>query len=659
MATTIDERVVQMRFDNKQFEAGAQQSMSTIEKFKKSLDFTGIASKANSELNNMTNVVHTVQIQFDALAVVAVSALNRITNAAMTAGSRMLNSLTIEPVGQGFSEYELKMSSVQTIMNSTGKSLEEVNGYLDELNTYADRTIYSFSDMTSNIGKFTNAGVDLEKAVRAIQGVSNEAALSGANANEASRAMYNFAQALSSGSVRLIDWKSIENANMATVEFKNELIKTALELGTVTQQGDKFVSVTTDLNGHVSDAFDATSMFNDSLSAQWMTTDVLVETLGRYADETTEIGQRAFAAAQDVKTFSQLMDTLKESVGSGWAQTFEIIFGNFEEAKQLWTGVSQVVGGFIDAQSNARNEFLKGWKDLGGRTALIEGLAAAFKNVSAVVDELAKGFQRIFPPVTAQQLYNATVAFKELVSGMKLSEGAIYTLREAFKALLLPIQVVIQVGRIAIAVIRNLIPIIWNLIDSVLSLPSNLNKVEEALRKVFGDERYNRLASAMSTIVSGLAAAFFTIVGGAKQVVLYFKQLASSRLGEAFQQLIEILRPIGDWMLDKIVLGIEKIAYADYSKIVEWAQVGLEFVIRKLTNIVEFAGSATDAVAGFFSQILTITPKNSSKGSRRGSRTSTPLSFSSSKRSPVVKLSSGLHGLFAISLRLFKSLCPV
>lgn len=259
----------------------------------------------------------------------------------------MLHSLTIEPISQGFEEYELKMGSIQTIMMSTGASLEEVNKYLQELNTYSDKTIYSFQDMTSNIGKFTNAGVGLEDAVMAIQGVSNVAAVSGANANEASRAMYNFAQALSAGYVKLIDWKSIENANMATVEFKTQLLESAVACGTLTKTADGMYKT---VKGNV---IDATHGFNDSLQDQWMTTEALVGTLRNYADETTEIGAKAFAAAQDVKTFTQLMDTLKEAVGSGWANTWEILFGDFEEAKELWTGLSQVIGGFIDAQADA------------------------------------------------------------------------------------------------------------------------------------------------------------------------------------------------------------------------------------------------------------------------------------------------------------------
>lgn len=314
MSREIDERVVRMQFENQQFESGVRETKRSLDGLREALSFNGINASGLLSLGEQVSVISD---RFSAMGVVAARVLERVADKAFDTGEKVLRALTIQGADDGYKEYELKMGSVQTIMNSSGASLERVNEILEELNVYADKTIYSFSDMTSSIGKFTNAGVDLDDAVRAIQGVSNEAALSGANANEASRAMYNFAQALSSGVVRLIDWKSIENANMATKEFKQELINTAVELGTVTKEGDKFVSVTTDANGNVSDAFDAVSKFNDSLSNQWLTSDVLIKTLGRYADETTDLGKRAFAAAQEVKTFSQLLDTLKEAVGSG------------------------------------------------------------------------------------------------------------------------------------------------------------------------------------------------------------------------------------------------------------------------------------------------------------------------------------------------------
>lgn len=370
MSKEVDERVVEMRFDNKQFEQNVQTSMSTLDKLKKSLKFDGAekglekinAASKNCNMSSLSNSISTVQAKFSALEVVAITTLANITNSVVNAGKNMLHSLTVEPISDGFSEYELEMNSVQTIMASTGASIDEVMGYLDELNTYADKTIYSFSDMTANIGKFTNAGVSLKDATMAIQGISNEAAVSGANTNEASRAMYNFAQALSAGYVKLIDWKSIENANMATVEFKTQLLESAVAAGTLEKTADGMYKVLS-INGSGSSmdaTIDATHNFNESLEYQWMTTDALVGTLKDYADETTEIGKKAYAAAQDVKTFSQLIDTIKESVGSGWAKTWEIIFGNFEEAKSLWGEVYTAVDGIVSAVSEARNSLLEG-----------------------------------------------------------------------------------------------------------------------------------------------------------------------------------------------------------------------------------------------------------------------------------------------------------
>lgn len=480
MSKSVEQRIVEMRFDNQQFEKGVQTTMGTLDKFKQSLKLDGATKgledvdKAVKGINisGLSSAVETVKSRFSALEVVAITALANITNSVVNAGKKLVDSFTLEPIHQGFAEYELKMGSVQTIMASTGADIKTVNGYLEELNTYSDKTIYSFSDMTSSIGKFTNAGVSLDDAVKAIKGISNEAAVSGANANEASRAMYNFAQALSSGAVKLIDWKSIENANMATVEFKQSLLDTALAMGTVVKVGDKYQSTTTDAQGKTSDLFTATSMFNDSLSSQWMTTDVLVQTLGNYATDVREmtaaekkayeeklrgigytedqikaieeLGQKAYDSAQDVKTFSQLMDTLKEAAGSGWAQTFEILFGDLEEAKVLWTAVSQVVGGFIDQSSKARNDMLQGWKDLGGRQALIESVQNAFSGLMSVVKPVGEAFREIFPATTSEQLMNLTKGLKEFTSHLKLSDKDSKNLKNTFKGLFAVLDLVKQ-----------------------------------------------------------------------------------------------------------------------------------------------------------------------------------------------------------------------
>jgi DNA-directed RNA polymerase subunit F len=365
MSKTIDERVVSMKFENSDFERNISKSSSTLENFKQRLQFKDATKSFNnleSESKKVTfsgliSGIVNVSNQFSALDILGTAALWSLAENAVQAGQKIVKALTIDPVISGFNEYELKMGSIQTMMASTGESLETVNAYLDELNKYSDQTIYSFSDMTNNIGKFTNAGVSLKDAVAAIKGVSNEAALSGANANEASRAMYNFAQALSAGYVKLIDWKSIENANMATVSFKEELLKTAVACGTVEEAGDGMYKVlaTNGSGSSMDEAISSVKNFNDSLQYQWMTSEVLIQTLSKYADAETEIGKKAYSAAQDVKTFSMLIDTLTEAAQSGWATTWELIVGDFIEAKTFWTALSKPLGNIIELTAKARN----------------------------------------------------------------------------------------------------------------------------------------------------------------------------------------------------------------------------------------------------------------------------------------------------------------
>jgi tape measure domain-containing protein len=285
-----------MKFDNKEFEKNIAQSLSTLDKLKAALNLKPVdslkeigAATKNFNMDGVKTATEGCTKRFYAMEIVGITALANIANRAVNCGVQLVKSLSIAPIKDGFNEYEMKMGSIQTIMASTGESIQKVNGYLNELNTYSDKTIYSFADMTNNIGKFTNAGVKLDRAVKAIQGIANEAAVSGANANEASRAMYNFAQALSAGYVKLIDWKSIENANMATVEFKQQLLDTAEAMGTVVKIGDKYQTTTKDLQGKVSGLFDATHGFNDALSNQWMTTEVLSQTLENYATDTREM----------------------------------------------------------------------------------------------------------------------------------------------------------------------------------------------------------------------------------------------------------------------------------------------------------------------------------------------------------------------------------
>ena len=427
MSSHVDERIVQMQFDNAQFEERARNTISILGSLSEALNLPN-GGKGLQEIQNaarqinfdrLNSAIEAINFRFSALGSVALKVFDRITDAAINTGQNLVKAITIDPVKSGFSEYEEKMDSVKRILNSAKGAnglpvtLDTVNKKLDELNTYSDKTIYSFRDMTTNIGKFTNAGVNLDDSVAAIQGIANEAALSGANAQEASRAMYNFAQALSAGYVKLIDWKSIENANMATVGFKEQLIQTAYELGTLRKEGDKYISTTKNMNGKVSEAFNATQGFNDALGHQWMTSEVLTKTLAKYADETTEIGKAAFKAATEVMTFSKLIDTLKEAMGSGWAQTWQIIIGDYGEAKELWTGINDVLSDLINSSAASRNKLLSDWEVLGGRKAVLDGLKEAWGGITNVVRDATWAFQRVFTAIDGFDLVNISLGIRE------------------------------------------------------------------------------------------------------------------------------------------------------------------------------------------------------------------------------------------------------
>lgn len=382
MSKVVDERVVEMRFDNKDFEKNVSTSMSTIDKLKNALNFKGAAKGLDSvstaaksvNLSGLEKSIDSVKVKFDALQIAGVTALANITNSIISTGRNMVSQFTIDPITDGFREYELQLNSVQTIMANTaskGTTIEQVTDALNELNTYADKTIYNFSEMTRNIGTFTAAGVDLETSVSAIQGIANLAAMSGSSSTQAATAMYQLSQALAAGRVSLMDWNSVVNAGMGGEQFQNALKRTARNMGIA-----------------VDDIVAKYGSFRESLTeGQWLTTDVLTETLkqlsGAYteadlmaqgysqdqAQEIVNMASTAEEAATKVKTFTQLIDTMKEAVGSGWAQTWQTIFGDFYEARDFWTSISDWMGRVIGDTADARTalfegSFASGWEQL-------------------------------------------------------------------------------------------------------------------------------------------------------------------------------------------------------------------------------------------------------------------------------------------------------
>ena len=473
MSNVIDERIVQMRFDTKDFVENAKESLNVLDKLKAGLKLEGaadglseVASIAKKfDFSAVTGAVEVAHQKFSALEVVAITALANITNSAVNAGKQMVSSLTVDQVTAGFSKYEEKTKAVQTIMAATGLSVEKVNEHLAKLNWFSDETSYSFTDMVSNVGKFTSAGVPIEDAVTAMMGISNEAALAGQGINEASRAMYNLAQALGQGSVKLMDWRSIENANMATKEFKQTIIDTALELGTLTQAEDG-VYVTGEEGNE--DFLVSAEKFNQALSKGWFNKKVLISVLKQYGsyaetiyglkdeydtaseamaafdaqadisgDKVLNLGSRAFKAAQVAKTFTDAIEATKDAVSTGWMTTFELIFGNFEEASSLWTGLANELWDVFASGGESRNALLEAWRGMGdesdidGRAILLESIANAWEAIKTAVDNVKGAFEGLFPEIDLQTLLDWTNGFKEATD--KFSE-AVVSGSEKFKS---------------------------------------------------------------------------------------------------------------------------------------------------------------------------------------------------------------------------------
>lgn len=369
MSREVDERVVEMRFDNEHFEKNVQTSMSTLDKFKQKLQFKNAdkgfedINKAakNTDLSPLSKSADAVGIKFNAMTTMADQAMRNLTNSAMAYGKKIVSAFTIDPVKTGLQEYETKMNAVQVIKSNTrGKNtMEDITAALEDLNTYADKTIYNFAQMTSNVGKFTAQGYKVEEAANAVKGLANLAAASGASAEDMARATYQMSQALG-GTIRLMDWNSLRNANMATVELKNTLIDLAKVNGIA-----------------IDDMIAKHGTFEQTLSEGWLTGDMFTEAMNIYSGiyseaelkakgftdaqvkNFMELAKEAESAATEVKTFSQLMDVLKETAQSGWTQTWELIFGNFDEAKTMFTELQKYIGGFIDKTSQARNTLLE------------------------------------------------------------------------------------------------------------------------------------------------------------------------------------------------------------------------------------------------------------------------------------------------------------
>lgn len=510
----IDNRILEFEFDNKRFEKNAQTTLRTLQMLDESMGFKNAAKGIDGvqkafdsiKLDGISKALEAVERRVSLFGQFVNNEVMKVINKIETAGMNVYNQMFKLPKDTGFKEYELQMNAIQTIWANTkdkGTSMEDIKSALGELNTYADKTIYNFSQMTDNIGRFTAAGVDLNTSAKAIQGIANLAAVSGSTSQQASTAMYQLSQALAAGKVNLQDWNSVVNAGMGGQQFQNALIETARSLGI---------------------AVDMSEGFRMSLNDGWLTSEVLVTTLEKYTDLSTELGRTATEAATQVKTFSQLIDTTKEYLGSGWAQSWQYIVGDFEDARTLFTDLSQKLEGILGPSIKARNEMLKYWSENGevneeakkqleeqekynaeldaiakrviagefgtgqvrfdkledmgydslavqnqvnklmgyptliaeehtkqikavfsGRDMAIQGFAKLFSELGKVVNAVREAFRDVFPKTTGEQLVAISKAFYEFTQDFTIGEKTVERIKDTFKGIFATFSIGIKI----------------------------------------------------------------------------------------------------------------------------------------------------------------------------------------------------------------------
>lgn len=521
---TIDDKVVAMSFEASKFESGVNQAIKALENLKaslklpaasKGLEDVGAAAK-RVDLSHISRSVDTLVQKLNYFSVAAIAIFTNVAMKAVQAGAQIVKGLTVDPLIAGYKEYATNLQSIQTILANTqaaGTNLEDVTKALDELNTYSDKTIYNFAQMARNIGTFTAAGVALEPATAAIKGIANLAALSGSSAEQASTAMYQLSQALSAGRVTLMDWNSVVNAGMGGTVFQRALAQTAEVMGTLEKGAVK-------LTGPMKNVSIAGESFRASLAAKpgeesWLTSDVLTATLKQFTSDMTDAelaamgfsreqikaiqlqAKTAMFAATEVKTLTQVWDVAKETAGSGWAQTWRIIFGDFVEAKTTFTALSNAINGFINTNADARNKVLQDWKDMGGRTLLIDAIKTAFENLGKILKPIKEAFRDIFPAKTGQDLFNFTNKISDLAYALAPSVQTVENLKRTFRGVFAALDIGKQIVSGIFTVFKELFSAVGGGSGGFLELTGSIGDwvfaLDQALKK--GDRLHNFFVS--------------------------------------------------------------------------------------------------------------------------------------------------------------------
>lgn len=568
---SIDEQVVKLTMDNKDFDKNTIKSINNLDELKKALEFKDAGkgldnitkAAAKVDLNPLQEGAQKAAYQFDAMATMADAALRRLTNSVIDTGERMVKSLTVDQISSGWDKFADKTAAVQTIMaatskqfDDTGEQMKYVEEQLESLNWFTDETSYRFLDMVQNIGKFTSNNIGLEESVNAMQGISAWAARSGANVNEAGRAMYNLSQAISVGAVKLMDWKSIENANMATAEFKETAIETAVELGTLTKVSDGLYKT---MNNHEV----SVRNFNENLSDAWFSSEVLLKSLEKYGGFATELyklteeqnasttaligyiddyaagtidmneavvatgmsieqltpwleklsaeeyklGREAFKAAQESKTFGEVIDYVKEAVSSGWMRSFEYIFGNYEESKAFWSDLAEWMYDVFVASGDVRNGLLAMWKDEGGRDTFIEALWNILDAITEIMDAVKSGWEKVFPQASdASGILRITEGFKTFTEILKPTEITLTTISNVIEFLATALSTVGKVLKTTFVALSPILDVLDRIAGVVVYLIGYIAKLATmSLNTVFNEKRLEGFYNVLNSVAKVLA----------------------------------------------------------------------------------------------------------------------------------------------------------
>lgn len=492
--SSVDNRTVNMNFNGGSFLSGVQSAIGALNKLDDALNLTGknngldkIGDAAKKvDLSSLENNVEGIRGRLSALGIAGAAVIADISTRAVHAGANFIKSFTLDPAIGGFNEMELKMKSVQTILANTGSrfgtNVDDVTGALDELNHYADKTIYNFAEMTQNIGRFTTAGLDLNTSVTGIKGIANLGAFFNASSQDVNRGMYQMSQALANGTIRLMDWNSMVNANMAGPEFTDDLIRTAKKLKGI------------DVNAMIADK----GSFRETLQEGWLTNDIFLESLKHFSTDVDEIGEgiyrsqlaaegwseaeidkivylgrTATEAATKVRSWTQLWDTLSEEAGSGWAETWETVFGNFEESTELFNGAYHMLNPIVSGMNDWRNNLLEGWKNLGGRDSLISTITTVGENAIGLWDMITGAADRAFD-ISPQGLYDATTALGDFVDSLQLSGDAIRDAEDTFEGFFSAFDIVGQVLGFAAGAAGELFSALFPLVDGFLDITGAL-----------------------------------------------------------------------------------------------------------------------------------------------------------------------------------------